>query len=185
MRLTPDRIPADFTVRPLVSAANACDPLTCGACGLSWDNAIATAYTPAPGARCPFEAFHVAATPAESRVETLRQCEDCGEVWDAEEWNAPTTCACCAESPQPAHFDSQAAHFAYLARKKWRYVQFDEKTGRGRVDWGGLGMLEFWESANDPAVILYLTPSIRFKDHAASLVGALNKIARVKTNTGL
>lgn len=31
---------------------------TCGACFRSWDDAIPTAYTPTPSARCPFEAFH-------------------------------------------------------------------------------------------------------------------------------
>lgn len=34
------------------------DIATCGACGLSWDDAIVTSWTPAPSARCPFEYFH-------------------------------------------------------------------------------------------------------------------------------
>ena len=34
------------------------DPTTCGACGLTWDDAIVTSWTPAPSARCPFEYFH-------------------------------------------------------------------------------------------------------------------------------
>ena len=33
-------------------------PRTCNACGLSWDDGIITSMTPAPSARCPFEAFH-------------------------------------------------------------------------------------------------------------------------------
>jgi len=53
-------IPEDFPVRPLTAAAmhTAKDMATCGTCGLSWDDAIPTSYTPAPSARCPFEAFH-------------------------------------------------------------------------------------------------------------------------------
>jgi hypothetical protein len=31
---------------------------TCGTCGRSWDDTRATAWTPAPGGRCPFEPFH-------------------------------------------------------------------------------------------------------------------------------
>jgi hypothetical protein len=31
---------------------------TCGTCGRSWDDGAVTAWTPAPSARCPFEAFH-------------------------------------------------------------------------------------------------------------------------------
>lgn len=63
--LAPDDIPTDFPVRPVWAtgptgtlAEVATDPVTCGTCGLSWDDAVSTAYTPAPSARCPFEAFH-------------------------------------------------------------------------------------------------------------------------------
>ena len=34
------------------------DIATCGGCGLSWDDSLVTSMTPAPSARCPFEAFH-------------------------------------------------------------------------------------------------------------------------------
>lgn len=54
-------IPANHPVQPLRTAAEraaAKDPVSCGGCGLSWDDAIPTSYTPAPSARCPFEAFH-------------------------------------------------------------------------------------------------------------------------------
>lgn len=34
------------------------DLATCGHCGLTWNDSIATIYTPAPSGRCPFEAFH-------------------------------------------------------------------------------------------------------------------------------
>lgn len=59
--LEPSAIPADFPVRPLATIedrAAAEDCCTCGTCGLSWDDAVSTEYTPAPSARCPFEAFH-------------------------------------------------------------------------------------------------------------------------------
>jgi hypothetical protein len=35
------------------------DVVTCGTCGRSWDDAVATSATPAPSARCPFEYSHV------------------------------------------------------------------------------------------------------------------------------
>lgn len=34
------------------------DIMTCGTCGRSWDDGIATAWTPTPGGRCPFEDEH-------------------------------------------------------------------------------------------------------------------------------
>lgn len=51
-------IPADFPVKPLLPGEQAEDQTTCFTCGLSWDDAIVTSMTPAPGARCPFEEFH-------------------------------------------------------------------------------------------------------------------------------
>jgi hypothetical protein len=56
--LEPEDIPADFEVRPLGPDEPAKDKVTCGTCGLSWDDAIGTQWTPAPSARCPFEYFH-------------------------------------------------------------------------------------------------------------------------------
>lgn len=51
-------IPKNFPVQPLRPGQKATDKVTCGVCGRSWDDAIPTEYTPAPSARCPFEAFH-------------------------------------------------------------------------------------------------------------------------------
>jgi hypothetical protein len=34
------------------------DWATCGACGLTWNDALITSITPAPSARCPFEDLH-------------------------------------------------------------------------------------------------------------------------------
>lgn len=52
-------VPDDFPVRPLdADDDTATDPVTCGTCGRRWDDAVSTSYTPAPSARCPFEAFH-------------------------------------------------------------------------------------------------------------------------------
>lgn len=58
-RKLPD-VPASFPVRVLSAeeARNNPNACTCGACGRSWDDSISTAYTPAPGARCPFEFHH-------------------------------------------------------------------------------------------------------------------------------
>lgn len=52
------RVPADFPVRPITTGQLPRTACTCGTCHLSWDDAIATSYTPAPSGRCPFEAFH-------------------------------------------------------------------------------------------------------------------------------
>lgn len=46
-------IPADHPVQPTNTG------MTCGACGLSWDDSVSTEYTPVPAGRCPFEAFHL------------------------------------------------------------------------------------------------------------------------------
>jgi hypothetical protein len=51
-------ISKDYQVRPLRRGQKAEDRVTCGTCGLSWDDSITTSITPAPAARCPFEYFH-------------------------------------------------------------------------------------------------------------------------------
>jgi len=53
-----DPIPKDHPVQPLRKGQKAEDRATCGTCGLSWDDGKVTSMTPAPSARCPFEAFH-------------------------------------------------------------------------------------------------------------------------------
>lgn len=62
-------VPRDFPVRPLRPSDKAEDRATCGTCGLSWDDAIPTSMTPAPAARCPFEAFHVYDAVPDEQVE--------------------------------------------------------------------------------------------------------------------
>lgn len=54
------RIPKDFPVQPIAHDAPAKALATCGACGLSWDDGVATDWTPTPSARCPFEYYHTA-----------------------------------------------------------------------------------------------------------------------------
>jgi hypothetical protein len=56
--LSPDDVPGDFPVRPLRDGDSAGERVTDGTCGLSWDDAVPTEYTPAPSGRCPFEVFH-------------------------------------------------------------------------------------------------------------------------------
>lgn len=51
-------VPEDYAVQPLSPDQPAKDRVTCGVCGLSWDDGIATSMTPTPSGRCPFEAFH-------------------------------------------------------------------------------------------------------------------------------
>lgn len=53
-----EEIPENFPVKPISATDEAIDRATCGHCGLSWDDAVVTSMTPAPSARCPFEAFH-------------------------------------------------------------------------------------------------------------------------------
>jgi len=64
-------IPESFPVQPLRTPseqAAAADLVTCGhfLCGLSWDDGVATGYTPTPAGRCPFEAFHGSEEESES-----------------------------------------------------------------------------------------------------------------------
>jgi len=66
--LKPSDIPADFPVRPC--APDAAGARTCGDCGLSWNDAVPTAWTPAPSGRCPFEYFHA---DADARREYVRR----------------------------------------------------------------------------------------------------------------
>lgn len=58
VNLKPSDIPADFPVRPLQPGDTAQDRVTDNTCGLSWDDAVGTTWTPAPSGRCPFEYFH-------------------------------------------------------------------------------------------------------------------------------
>lgn len=58
MKLRLSDIPKDHPVRPLRANQSAHGRLTCGTCGLSWDDTVSTSYTPAPSGRCPFEHFH-------------------------------------------------------------------------------------------------------------------------------
>lgn len=59
-QITALHVPDDYPVRPLADDESAEDRVTCGTCGRSWDDAVVTGMTPAPSARCPFEAFHAA-----------------------------------------------------------------------------------------------------------------------------
>lgn len=56
-------VPTDFPVQPLGPEDPCVTRATCGTCQLSWDDGKSTSYTPAPGGRCPFEAFHLAESP--------------------------------------------------------------------------------------------------------------------------
>lgn len=52
------KIPKDFPVRPLRRGTVRKGRMTCGTCGMSWDDDKPTAWTPVPGGRCPFEYYH-------------------------------------------------------------------------------------------------------------------------------
>src|SRR4051794_34057226 len=54
------------------------DIATCGACGRSWDDAVGTAWTPAPSARCPFEYDHEDEEESPTRTAIIRV-----ELYDA------------------------------------------------------------------------------------------------------
>lgn len=62
------KIPTDFEVQPIGPNDPAEDRVTCGTCGLSWDDGKVTSMTPAPAARCPFEAFRVAEEETMQRI---------------------------------------------------------------------------------------------------------------------
>lgn len=58
MKIPIKSIPRTWPVQPLKLGQQADDPVTCGHCGLTWDDGKITSMTPAPAARCPFESFH-------------------------------------------------------------------------------------------------------------------------------
>ena len=70
------KVPKSFPVRPLRRGDEARDRATCGTCGRSWDDAIATAWTPTPSARCPFEYFHAADCPPPPDAGSATRRED-------------------------------------------------------------------------------------------------------------
>ena len=83
-------IPEDFPVRPLTTRAEidaAGDPMWDLVCGLWWDDMKATAYSPVPAGRCPFEGFH--ADEADAGKGTMKkttvQLEVTVEI-DADDW---------------------------------------------------------------------------------------------------
>lgn len=75
-------IPADFPVQPV--PADWPGAATCGSCSLSWDDSVVTSYTPAPSARCPFEAFH-----GEAPHHTVYQLARLAEVADPDSTDSP------------------------------------------------------------------------------------------------
>lgn len=70
-RLDASAIPFDFPVVPVTPThpGRVYAVATCGECGLSWDDTVSTQYTPAPGGRCPFEAFHQMDEPESEEVD--------------------------------------------------------------------------------------------------------------------
>lgn len=62
--MTHTHVPSDWPVQPVLDPSKATDPVTCGGCGLTWDDGISTSMTPAPSGRCPFETFHDNLAPA-------------------------------------------------------------------------------------------------------------------------
>jgi hypothetical protein len=76
-KLSPSAIPKSYEVQPLKPGQQAKDKATCNTCGLSWDDGVSTSMTPAPSARCPFEAFHKAEASAATMVTAL--VGKCGE----------------------------------------------------------------------------------------------------------
>lgn len=61
---------------------------TCGNCGLTWDDSISTSYTPAPGARCPFEHFHNGRTLRVSDIPESFPVRPVAEAMTWERWQA-------------------------------------------------------------------------------------------------
>lgn len=79
MKLSIRSIPRGFAVQPLKPGQEAKDKCTCGTCGLSWDDAIPTSYTPAPSGRCPFEYFHASADDGHGTESVVTWATNTGE----------------------------------------------------------------------------------------------------------
>lgn len=69
-------VPDDFPVTVLDDDDEATERMTCGECGRSWDDAVVTSYTPAPSARCPFEAYHGKTSWAEENADDAEELAD-------------------------------------------------------------------------------------------------------------
>jgi hypothetical protein len=116
------RVPSDFPVRPLRPTDKAADRATCGHCGLSWDDAIPTSYTPAPSARCPFEAFHTykADKPTLRKADVDRLPDPAGATYDkhSDTWidiySLPDGSDLYVPRGFGSEFDTLAAALAYL-----------------------------------------------------------------------
>ncbi len=92
------KVPKDYPVQPKLGVE--CEkPVQCGTCWRVWDDAIVTSMTPAPSARCPFEAFHpihcgecdsddVSVGKREGDAlapdTSYYECGDCGHIWGEE-----------------------------------------------------------------------------------------------------
>ena len=53
-----NRIFEDATTQDDGNGGVLVETATCGECGMSWNDALITSYTPAPSGRCPFEYVH-------------------------------------------------------------------------------------------------------------------------------
>lgn len=54
-RINVDSRGVRYVARGRQAPASFARPVTCGSCGRTWDDAVITSVTPAPGARCPLE----------------------------------------------------------------------------------------------------------------------------------
>lgn len=61
-----------------------------------------------------------------------------------------------------------AEQFANQLRESWQYVDFNAKHAHGSARVGSVGIIEFRDSANDPAVCMTVHP-MHFKAHPETL----------------
>lgn len=105
-------IPNDFPVQPIQpDHPDASTAAQCGVCGRYWNDDLVTSMTPAPAARCPFEAFHDDEDEAAGKDLAMDEfCNTCGQLQD--EATAERIWSIYHRSPDPAHNEEPLVFFA-------------------------------------------------------------------------
>lgn len=78
---------------------------------------------------------------------------------------------------------SAADEFARIMAENFREVRYDPEKRRGTVLVPTIGVVDFRESANDPAVILDLSHTKRFKGGAETAVEFLDRLREAWGNS--
>jgi hypothetical protein len=76
-----------------------------------------------------------------------------------------------------------AEKFAVVLAESFRDIRYDEKRRSGTATIPNVGSIEFRESSNDPAVIVNLLVTKRFKGDAESAINFLEALSTAWSNS--